>query len=225
MIIKIGHRGAKGYLPENTISSFKKALELNVDQIELDVHLCKSGEIIVMHDFTLNRTTNGKGYVKNKNIDEIKQLNAGLGEKIPLLEEVLDLVNKKVKVNIELKGKNTAIFVSKIIEKYVKKGWNYNHFIVSSFDHYQLKIIHKLNSKIKIGLLYNLFPINSIKLAKKLNAYSINVDYRFVTKYFINKAHLNGLKVFVYTVDDPKIIHKMKLLKVDGIFSNYPDLL
>ena len=107
-LLKISHRGACGYEPENTLASFKKAIEINADMIELDVHVCKTGEVVVIHDEKVNRTTNGKGYVSQKNLESLKKLDAGKGKKIPTLIEVLDLVNKRVKVNIELKGKKTA---------------------------------------------------------------------------------------------------------------------
>ena len=99
MVTKIGHRGAMGYAPENTLKSFKKALELNVDAIELDVYICKSGELVVIHDDKVNRTTNGKGYVAEKTFKELRALDAGEKEKIPELKEVFDLVNKKVNIN------------------------------------------------------------------------------------------------------------------------------
>ena len=99
-MLKIGHRGARGYAPENTLKSFQKAIELGVDAVELDVQLCKSGELIVMHDDTVDRTTDGSGFVKKLKLKDLKKLDAGMGERIPTLEEVLDLVNRRVKVNI-----------------------------------------------------------------------------------------------------------------------------
>ena len=117
-IIKVGHRGAMGYEPENTLRSFKKALELGVDMIEFDVYVCKSGELVVIQDDTLERTTNGKGLVIEKTLAELKELDAGKEEKIPTLEEIMDLADKKVKINVELKGNNTAEPVSDMIENY-----------------------------------------------------------------------------------------------------------
>ena len=153
-IIKVGHRGAMGYEPENTLRSFKKALELGVDMIEFDVYVCKSGELVVIHDDTLERTTNGKGLVIEKTLAELKELDAGKEEKIPTLEEIMDLADKKVKINIELKGDNTAKPVLNMIEKYVdEKGWKYDDFLVSSFNHGELKNFKELNPKIKTGIL------------------------------------------------------------------------
>ncbi len=104
MFLKIGHRGACGYEPENTLRSFKRALDLQVDMVEFDVYTLAGGEIVIIHDDKVNRTTNGHGYVLDKNFEEIRKLDAGQGEKIPTLEEALDLIDKKCQVNIELKG-------------------------------------------------------------------------------------------------------------------------
>ncbi|MBA6363297.1 glycerophosphodiester phosphodiesterase, partial [Colwellia sp. BRX8-8] len=109
-----------GHEPENTLRSFKKALALNVDAIELDVYVCKTGELVVIHDDKVDRTTNGIGYTEDKTFVELRQLDAGKGELIPTLEEVLDLVDKSVIVNIELKGRSTAIATYQVIDKYIK---------------------------------------------------------------------------------------------------------
>jgi len=140
MFLKIGHRWAAGYEPENTLASFKKAIDLNVDMIELDVYLCKTGELVVLHDPKVDRTTNGIGYIEEKTFEEVRNLDAGKGEKIPTLKEVFELTNRKVKINIELKWAGTAKPVSKLIKEYVENKWReYDDFMISSFDHYELK--------------------------------------------------------------------------------------
>ncbi len=126
----IGHRGACGYEPENTISSFKKALELGVDAIELDVYVLGRGELVVIHDDKVDRTTNGKGYVLDYSFEELRKLDAGNGQTIPTLEEVLDLVNMKTSVNIELKGTGTAKAVASTIYNYLAKGWSEEQLMV-----------------------------------------------------------------------------------------------
>ncbi|HIG94968.1 MAG TPA: glycerophosphodiester phosphodiesterase [Nanoarchaeota archaeon] len=224
--MKIGHRGAMGYAPENTLKSFKKALELNVDAVELDIYVCKSGELVVIHDDKVNRTTNGKGYVVEKTFEELSTLDAGEGEKIPKLSEVLDLIDRKVKVNIELKGVKTAKPVHELIEKYVKnKGWEYDDFLISSFNHYELKKFRKLNPKIKIGALISGIPIGFSKFAKMLNVDSVNLCFEFINQEFVDDAHNRNLKVYVWTVNDSDDIERMKTFGVDGIFSNFPDRL
>jgi glycerophosphoryl diester phosphodiesterase len=226
MITKIGHRGAMGYAPENTLKSFKKALECNVDAVELDVYVCKTGELVVIHDDKVDRTTNGKGYVIEKTFDELRELDAGDNEKIPLLSEVLDCIDKKVKVNIELKGMHTAQSVNDLIEEYVtNKGWEYEHFLVSSFNHYELKEFNTLNSNVPIGALITGIPIGLAEFAEKVNATYVNLCIEFITQEFVDDAHSRGMKVFVWTVNDMDDIERMKALGVDGIFSNFPDRL
>ncbi|MBT3356504.1 glycerophosphodiester phosphodiesterase [bacterium] len=226
MVTKIGHRGAMGYAPENTLKSFKKALELNVDAIELDVYICKSGELVVIHDDKVNRTTNGKGYVAEKTFKELRALDAGEKEKIPELKEVFDLVNKKVNINIELKATGTAKPVYELIELYIKeKSWKYEHFLISSYNHYELREFNRLSPNIKIGALLTGIPIGFAEFAEKINASSVNLCADFINKEFIDDAHNRGLKVYVETVNDLDDIGRMKALGVDGIFSNFPDRL
>lgn len=223
-MLKIGHRGAMGYEPENTLRSFKKGLELGVDMVELDVYALKTGELVVIHDDKVDRTTDGHGYVMDKTFEEIKSLDAGDGEKIPTLQEVLELVDKKVQVNIELKGEGTAQPVAKVIDQYIKdKGWSGDHFIVSSFDHYELKEFNSLKPEIRIGALITGIPIGYCDYAEKVNAYSVNLNLEFINQKFVDDAHGRGLKVFVYTVNDKDDINRMKDLGVDGLFSNFPD--
>jgi len=215
-IFRIGHRGAAGYEPENTLISFKKALELGVDAVELDVYVCKSGQLVVVHD----------RYVEEKTFEELRSLDAGKGQKIPTLNEVLDLVNNKVIVNIELKGEETAKPVSDIIEKYVtENGWSNDNFIVSSFNHIELKKFKDLQPNIKIGALITGIPVDYAKFGQDLEAYSVNLSMEFINKEFVDDAHKRGLKVCVWTVNDVDDIQRMKNLGVDGMFSNYPDRL
>ena len=226
MITKIGHRGAMGYAPENTLKSFRKALELNVEAVELDVYVCKSGELVVIHDDKVSKTTNGKGRVVEKTLKELQKLNAGDSEKIPTLVEVLDVIHRKAIVNIELKGDGTVKPVVEIIKNYINnKSWEYDDFIVSSFDHYKLKELKNLNPKIKIGAGIMGIPINFTKFAKDMNANYVEPCIDFVNKEFVDDAHKRGLKVHVWTANDPRDIKRAKNLGVDGIFSDFPDRL
>jgi glycerophosphoryl diester phosphodiesterase len=225
-ILKIGHRGAMGHEPENTIRSFKKAIELNVDAIELDVYVCKTGELVVIHDDKVDRTTNGLGYTQDKTFAELRQLDAGKGEVIPTLEEVLDFVDKRVMVNIELKGRNTAIATYQVIDKYIKKhAWSALDFMVSSFDHHELNKFKQLAPQIPIGALLDGIPLSYSDCAVQLNAQSINLSLDFINQDFVNHAHNNGLKVYVYTVNDYDDIAEMEKLNIDGIFCNFPERL
>lgn len=225
-IIKIGHRGAAGYEPENTLKSFKRAIELGADMIELDVYLCKSGELVIIHDDKVNRTTDGSGYITEKTFQEIQKLNAGQGEKIPTLNQVLDLVNRKVILNIELKGPDTAKPTAEIVENYIKqKNWPSQNFLVSSFDHRELVEFKKIMPQINIGVLYTGIPDDLTVTAQKLKAHSIHLSYEFISQELVDDAHKRGLKVFAFTVNDSNDIKKMLSLGVDGIFSDFPDRL
>jgi glycerophosphoryl diester phosphodiesterase len=218
VILKIAHRGASGYVLENTLSSFKKALKLKVDMIELDVHLSKDNHLIVMHDPTLDRTTFGKGRIKDMTLAELKKIKCKNKESILTLEEVIRLINGNCSLLIELKGKGTGIAVANII----KKIKNQKNIIVCSFSKKELSEFHKISPKIQISVLKRL-PINYLNFAKKIDAYSINLHHAFVSKGIVDSMHTNGFKVFVWTVNNKSAIERMKKLGVDGIISNYPD--
>jgi len=226
MFLKIGHRGACGYEPENTLASFSRALELGVDMVEFDVHICRSGEPVVIHDSRLERTTSGKGYVADKSLDELRSLDAGNGERIPLLTEVLDLVQHSADVNIELKGPGAAGPVDRIIRSCISsREWSTENFLVSSFDHYELRAFSELNPGINLGALITGIPIGYAEFARNLGAYSVNLSREFINSDFISDAHESGLKVLVYTVNEPDEIKLFRDMGVDGIFSNFPDRL
>lgn len=222
-MLKIGHRGAMGYEPENTLASFQKAIFLGVDMVELDVHLCKTGELVVMHDETLERTTNGSGRVEEKTIADLKELDAGNGQKIPTLAEVFDLIDKNIQINIELKGKDTAKPLAELIEQYLQKGWGKELFFVSSFNHGELKRFKELMPDVRVGFATRENPSDCVNLAKNMNAWSVNSCFEFTDQKFIDQAHGNNLKVLAWTVNELRDIERMKALGVDGIISNFPD--
>ena len=224
----IAHRGASGSAPENTLPSFAKAIALGISSVEFDVHTTKDGSLVIIHDETLYRTTNGNGLVAKKTLDELKTLDAGEGQKIPTLQEVLNLfdkkTNKKTIINIELKGKNTAALLAKIITSYVKtRKLSYDNFFISSFDHQQLTDFKALLPQVKLGVLIKNDILFSWEEILKLKPYSINQDMRAITTEFVKKSHSHGIKVFAYTVNELSNMIKMQDLEVDGIFSDYPE--
>ena len=224
-MICIGHRGARGHEPENTLLSVRKALDLNVDWIEIDVYLV-DGELIVFHDHRLERTTNGEGYLHDKSIDYLRSLDAGKGEKIPFLREVFETVNGAVGINVELKGPDTAQAAVAAIEEFVgANDLSYDQFLISSFNHPELHEAHVLQPKIPIGALTASIPLHYARFAQNLDAYSVNVAGDFVDRPFIEDAHARGLKVFAYTVNFPEDIRYLEELGVDGVFTDYPELI
>lgn len=222
----VGHRGASGYEPENTLLSFKRAIEMGVSMIELDVYLCKSGEVVVIHDHTVERTTNGTGSIAHLTWDMLQQLDAGKGERIPLLSQVFDVVDQRVVINIEIKDPYATKPVANLIEQYVQaKQWSYDQFIVSSFDHAVVKEFHFYCPQVKTGALFDVDSQDEVEIAKRLHADYVIVDYQSVTAELINTAHDCDLQVFTYTVNDKSLALRLKELGIDAIITNYPDIL
>ena len=196
---------------------------MGVNLVEFDVHVCKSGELVVIHDNRVDRTTNGKGFVKDMSLTELQSLDAGNGEIIPTLRNVLDLVDKKCGVNIELVGENTCNLVAEIILEYVRfKGWSFEDFFISSFRHKDLLEFNKRIPEVKLGALLGHLPIENAVFAKDLPFYSLNLDYNFINKDFIDDAHSKGFKVFVYNITDKENAEIMRNSGVDGIFLDDP---
>ncbi len=241
MILKIGHRGAMGYEPENTLRSFKKAVELGMKIMELDVHLCQSGETVVIHDEKVDRTTNGQGYVNKMSLAELKKLDAGRGEKIPTLQEVIDEFKGKIKFIIEIKGVKPAEEVCKLIIKNKLEP----EVIVSSNHVKALLTVNKELPEVKTALIYYstktkfgqylfavfsllILPLTKIiilKRVKKAKIDAIHLIYPLATKNFVAKLHRLGYQVGVWVVNKEKTVNKMKAAGVDRIISNYPDRL
>ncbi|MCI4442214.1 MAG: hypothetical protein JHC39_01805 [Lentimicrobium sp.] len=221
---KIGHRGASGYEPENTLISFEKAIDLNADGIELDVHLSSDGELVVIHDETIDRTTNGKGAVGGFTLKELKKFLSGKNQEIPTLIEVFDLVHRRCFINIELKGIGTAKPVNDLINHYISdKKWEINDFLISSFDWKMLEDFHLLDPKIRIGVLTEESIEAALAFAKKIKAFSINPDYVLLSKENVALMQENGFEVFPWTVNSEDAIQKIKSFNVNGIISNFPD--
>lgn len=233
-ILKIGHRGAKGHKPENTLISFQKAIDLKVDGIELDIHLSLDGEIIVIHDETIDRTTNGKGFVNKLSLPELKvcrienehdpKLLAELAQQIPTLTEVFDLINQQCLVNIEIKGKGMTKPVVELIESYVgAKNWKYDQFLISSFDWISLLDIHLLNPEIPLGVLTEYDLELAFAFAKFINANSVHAYYHLLSEKMTAQMQEEGFQVFAWTVNEPEDIQKIKSFNVNGIISDFPD--
>ncbi len=219
-----GHRGAAGLVAENTIESIKEALKYTVDGIEIDVHCCKSGELVVIHDETLDRTTDGKGNVADYTLQELKGCSTSEGFEIPTLQEVLDYIDAKCQLNIELKGIQTAIPVVYLLEKCIKTtSWTYDHFVISSFDHSQLHQTKATNSNLKLGVLTEENITVILPMAKALEAYSVHPPIKTLTKEEVHQAKDNGYMVFVWTVNDISKIEQSKSWNVDAIITDFPN--
>ena len=221
-LFNIGHRGAAGHCPENTLASIQKAVDLNVDMIEIDVYYI-DGELVIIHDDRLDRTTNSEGYVWDFSFAELRKLDAGNGERIPTLQEVVEIIPQHIQINVEIKGRTATRPIIEFIRQNTKTPKEKNRFLVSSFIHHELKLAKKLDKDIRIGALCCAEPLKLAKFAEKLKAYSVNPSIEFVTKEFVQDAHKRDLKVYVYTVNHPEDITRIHEMGVDGVFSNYPD--
>ena len=213
-----------GHVTENTIPSIKKAIELGVDGIEIDVFRCKSGEIVVFHDKKLDRLTNSSGYIEDLSYDSINKIKVMGKYRIPQLIEVIDILPNEIFLNIELKGEETSQKVNEIVTEFINRTESkLDRFIISSFNWKELEKFRLFNSKIPIAVLTDTSPLNAISVAKKLNAVAINPNYKLLNKNTVNEIKKEGLKIFPYTVNSLSDIDKMKTLGVDGIITDYPE--
>lgn len=223
-ILSIGHRGAKGYAPENTLLSFQKALDLGVAGIELDVHLTADGEIVVIHDETIDRTTNEKGIVNQLSLAAIKKLRIDGEHEIPTLKEVLDLVNQHCFVNIELKGNGTAGAVVALIEHYVlEKNWQYSDFLLSSFNWNGLQEVAFLNANIPLGVLAQSNLDLAFAFSKFIKAKAIHPYFHLLDTENTTQMQERGFLVFPWTVNEIEDIQKIKSYPINGIITDFPD--
>lgn len=223
-MLKIGHRGARGYAAENTLSSFEKAIDLKVDGIELDVHLSADGKLMVIHDETIDRTTNGKGLVNSFTRAELENFSIEDNNKIPTLSSVFDLVDRRCFINIELKSFETASKVVALIEKYIReKHWKYTDFIVSSFDWNALEEVNFVNPEIPIAVLTETDLDKALAFAKIIQAKAINPDFQLLNIENTKKLQENGFEVYPWTVNETTDIKKMQSFNVNGIISDFPD--
>jgi len=220
MIQIIGHRGARGIEPENTMGSYRKAIELKVDYIECDVHKTKDGKIVLIHDHTVDRTTNGKGLVSDFSFDEIRKLDAGKGEKIPTLQELLDLARGKVKLHIELKDETATEDTVRILEK--------NDMIQQVFltcgNTSTLKKVRELNTSISLEHIFGQPPENAIELALSVGAKRVSCHISHLTKEFVQKAHQNGIQVIAWPPNTLEEAKKAIECNIDLICTDRPDI-
>lgn len=225
--LKIAHRGASGLYPENTLAAFSAAVDQAADAVELDVLLSADSQLVVIHDETVDRTTDGSGEVASLTLPELSRLDAGAGGKIPALSEVLLLTGRKCGVNIEMKGPGTAAPVAEIVRRFVRDGIiSLDGILVSSFDHAQLADLKRIEPSIKTAPLFgDDLPENFLDTARDLQAWSVNLNKSTVTAELVARCHKEGLRVLVWTVDEPEEIARLKSLGVDGIIGDYPDRL
>ena len=232
-IYSIAHRGGLAYAPENTLAAIKNAIKIGADYVEIDVHLSKDGEVVVIHDDTLDRTTDGTGLVREKTMKDLMRLDVGRwfsyefeGEKVPTLGEVFDLAKDKIGVVIEIK--NGPYFYENIEKKILdiaeEKGM-LSKIIVISFDHEAIKRVKAIDPLVKTGLLYFANIVDMEHLADETGARFMCPCWKMVTPDTVRRAKEAGLKINIWTLDEPQLIRKFLEMGVDCISSNMPDVL
>ena len=216
-MIIFGHRGAPGHprRGENTRASFRKALEYGANGLEFDVRRCGDGQLVIIHDDTINRTTNGRGRVSRLSYEELRNFDAGLGEPIPLLSDVLDEFAGQCLLNIELKDAGIACDVKKLLlERRIG-----SNVIVSAFEWQELP---SLRPEVPIAVLSSKRR-NLIPRARELGATAIHPHRHIVSPALIAAAHEADLRVYAWTVNDPAEMARFRELGVDGIFTDFPE--
>ena len=218
----IGHRGCAGLEPENTLLGFKRAIELGVSELELDIHMTKDGRIVVIHDGTLDRTTSMKGKVLDHTYEELKKADAGKGESIPLLSDVLALIkDKDIIIDIELKEPG---LVEPLLEKVVPTDMLTKISIIS-FWHRELVKVKKFSYIIKTGALMVNNPVYAKTIFHDTLADYISIVHDMADKSLVDDTHMYKKKIYVWgKIDDKQKIDRLVGLGVDGIASDFPDL-
>ena len=218
-VLRIGHRGAAGHAPENTLAAIQKGITLGVDLVEIDVRRTKDGVLVVLHDETVNRTTNGKGRVDRLCLQDIEQLNAGNGEHIPTLEEVLKVAAGKTGLMLELKIRGAA---QQTVEAVHEAGVR-DSVIYASFLHDELKHVRTVDPEASLMVLFGGLSRASVARAIKYGPSHVGLRHDKATRPLVDSFHRAGLLVFVYTADAPSDIQHALSLDVDGVISNFPE--
>ena len=217
----IGHRGARGYAPENTLASIDLAIEQGATWVEIDIRE-HSGDLIVIHDKYLERTTNGKGHIYQYDLATLRRFTSENNQSLPTLKEVIKHVNRRAVINIELKDRASALPTIALLNELVYQGWQDDDFLISSFYHHALRDIKEVAPQYRTGALCASVMIDYARFAHDLDAWSINLCCESVDQELIDDAHQRGLKVLVYTVNDPRLFSEFSAMGVDGVFTDYP---
>jgi glycerophosphoryl diester phosphodiesterase len=232
--IVVGHRGAAGHAPENTLVAFERGLSLGADVLECDVHLTRDGHLVVMHDDTLDRTTTGSGPISAHTLAEIRELDAGAwrgqefaGERVPTLRELLDLARGRCRLAIEVKPESGSSSRSGELEAALasclrESGMAVEAFVIS-FDHSVVRQVRSLCPDVTAGVLYVARPVDPIAMARAADATLLMPMYELVTPELIAQAHSAGMLVFPWTPNEPAAIAWLLSMGVDGMGSDYPD--
>lgn len=226
------HRGASGYYPENTMPAFEKAVEMGADGIELDIQLTRDNQIVVLHDEWIDRTSDGKGWLKDFSLEELRRYNFNRTHPkegrlcIPTMQEVFELIRPtNLRINIELK--TGIVFYEQLEEKILgltKEMGMEDRVIYSSFNHYTIKKIRELEPGAQTGFLYSDGTMDMPQYAKRYGVNALHPAlYNLQYPHFLEECRQDGLKVHVWTVNEPEHMELCCRYGVDAIITNYPD--
>jgi len=218
-ILRIGHRGACGHAPENTLASIEQAIALRCDLTEVDVRRTADGSLILLHDERVDRTTNGKGAVAEMDLEDVRKLDAGEGQTIPTLEEALRTAHGRIGLILELKAEDLAYEVCGVVRASGFPG----ELIYASFLHDELQHIRQADPEAKTLALFKGAPANPAAEAARIRATHVGLRFDTATLPLVKALHRAHLPVFVYTVNRPTDIARMRALGVDGIVSDVPE--
>jgi len=211
----IAHRGASASEPENTLRSIRRAIDLGTDLVEVDVRQSLDGELLIMHDPTVDRTTNGSGRVENMSISQLKQLNAGFGEEIPTLTDVLELVDWKVGLVIEIKVPGIE---DKVLDIINQSGMH--KVMIASFYHPVCLKVKLIDHTVPTGVIFRCQPVKTENLARNAYANSIFPHYQFLSREMVEKCHEHGIFVYPWVIDNIADLDHIRSLGVDGVVTN-----
>lgn len=215
----IAHRGFSSQFPENTLLAFREAERIGADMVECDVHLTQDGELVVIHDPTLDRTTDGKGPVSARSMAELRALDAGRGERLPTLLELLRAV--RVPVVVEVK---TAEVVPALITLYATDTGLRDRLFPISFGHQAIRAITQAVPGLFAGVLYAGSPVEPARLAEAAGAALLSPFIETLTLNEVEEAHRHGLRISPWTVDTDEDMEKCRAMGVDGFATNRPDV-
>lgn len=228
-----GHRGASAYAPMNTLPAFELAVAQRADGIELDVHLSQDGQLIVLHDFTVDHTTDGHGYARDMTLAQLKQLDAGgwkgeqfKGVSIPTLDEVFAAVGHKLYINVEIKSETVETDgVEQQVAECIAKNGMAERVIVSSFNPLALKRFREIMPEVPIGYLYMAGEKPFAEVMETLDHEAQHPQHTMIDQDYMDWAKQNGYRVNTWTVNDPLRAVELRDMGVDAIITDTPDVM
>lgn len=220
-MLRIAHRGASALAPENTLVAIERAIALGAAWVEVDVQACADG-LVVIHDDTLERTTDGHGPVATHTLAALRALDAGNGERIPLPQEVLELCRGRCAVNLELKGPGVAPRLLPLIERSLDASWPAGALLCSSFDWSQLGTLHAARPDLPLGVLCEQLDAAAVAMARTLGARTIACALAHADAAAVSAAHGAGCALWVFTVNDAADTARLEALGIDAVFSDCP---